>query len=212
VTQTNVLLAGVGGQGVVTAGMLMGYAVTSAGLNAVMSEIHGMSQRGGVVLAELRIGEVHGPIIPRGEADLLLGFEAVETLRALNRATKDTAVITSMERVVPFTVNVGDAKYPDVEPLMRDLVNEGVRLCCIDAPMLAREAGNALASNVVLVGAAFAAGFVPVERGVMEKAIRTLLPPKSAESNLKAFDLGVVAYRNPAARGVSLGRSPLPFG
>jgi len=193
--QTNILLAGVGGQGVVTAGILMGNVAAAAGLNTVMSEIHGMSQRGGVVLAELRMGDVYGPIVPDGAADLLLGFEAVETLRAMQRAGRKTRVMMSTERIVPFTVNVGDATYPDVSPAIARLRERGVKLDVIDAPGLAREAGNPLSSNVVLVGAAYAGGFIPAPKEALEAAIGKMFPARSLESNLRALELGMRACK-----------------
>jgi len=185
----------VGGQGVVTAGILIGNAVTAAGTNAVMSEIHGMSQRGGVVVAELRIGDVYGPIIPDGAADLLLGFETVETLRALRRAGRNTTVIMSTERIVPFTVSIGDAVYPDVEPVISRLRGDGIKLSLVDAQKLAMEAGNLLSSNVVLVGAACSAGFVPAQVSDLEGAIVEMFPAKSVETNVRALKLGMGAYR-----------------
>lgn len=194
-SQTNILLAGVGGQGVVTAGILIGNAVTAAGMNAVMSEIHGMSQRGGVVLVELRMGDVYGPIIPDGAADLLLGFEAVETLRALKRAGRETTVIMSTERIVPVTVNVEDASYPDIAPAAAKLREGGVKIWAIDAPRLARSAGSVLSSNIVLLGAAFSAGFIPVDRTGIEKSIENMFPTKSLDTNLKALELGIGAFQ-----------------
>lgn len=180
----------------VTAGILIGNAVTAGGMNAVMSEIHGMAQRGGVVLAELRLGDVFGPIIPDGATDLLLGFEVVEALRAMKRVGRETTVIVSTERIVPFTVNVGDASYPRVEPLLSKLRGTGVKLYTIDASELAKDAGNALASNVVLVGAAYSAGFVPVKRSELVRSIEGQFPERIREANLKAFELGEEAFRS----------------
>ena len=193
--QTNILLTGVGGQGVITAGLLIGNAVTATGTNAVMSEIHGMSQRGGVVTAELRIGDVYGPIIPEGATDLLIGFEAAETIRALKRAGERATVIMSSERIIPPTVTLGEARYPDVEGVVSKLRERGAKLFVVDAPRLAREAGSALSSNVVLVGAACSAGFVPAEREALEKAIRDLFPERSWETNIRALQIGMEEFR-----------------
>jgi indolepyruvate ferredoxin oxidoreductase beta subunit len=199
--QENIILTGVGGQGVITAGILIGNAVTAAGLNAVMAEVHGMSQRGGVVTVELRIGDVHGPIVPNGAADLVLGFEAVETLRAMCRASKNTTVIMSTERIVPISVNFGDSKYPDIERMVTKLSERGVKVIPIDAPRLAREAGESLSSNVVLVGSAFSAGFIPVDHSELEESIMHLFPIKSWEANLKALKLGIKEYRTLSVNG-----------
>jgi indolepyruvate ferredoxin oxidoreductase beta subunit len=189
--QTNIIITGVGGQGIITAGLLIGNAVTASGLNAIMSEIHGMSQRGGGVTVELRIGDVHGPITPRGDVNLILGFEALETLRVVNRASVGATVIMNKEEIVPVTVNVGDAKYPEVERAVSKLRERGVKLYVMDARRLAAEAGNRLSSNVVLVGAAYAAGFIPVELSFLQESLKKMFPERSWSTNLKALELGM---------------------
>jgi len=193
-SQTNIIITGVGGQGIVTAGLLIGNAVTASGLKAVMSEIHGMSQRGGEVTVELRIGNVYGPIIPSGDANLILGFEALETLRVLNRASASTTVITSRERMITVAVNVGDGKYPNIELAVSKLRERGIKLYVIDSRKLAAEAGNSLSSNVILVGAAYAAGFVPVELPVLQESVKNMFHEKSWGTNLKALELGIEQF------------------
>ena len=175
----------------VTAGILVGNAATASGLKAVMAEVHGMAQRGGVVTVELRIGDALGPIIPHGEVDLVLGFEAVETLRAMSRASKDTMVIMNTERIIPTIVNLGDSTYPDVEVVVSRLRERGVKLYPIDAPKLAKAAGSALSSNVVLVGSAFSTGLIPVGIDCLRESLMRLFPMKSWEANLRALELGM---------------------
>lgn len=173
-----------------TAGILLGRAATIGGLNAVMSEIHGMSQRGGVVTVDLRIGEAFGPIIPQGAADLILGFEAAETLRAVKRAGKDTVVVMSTERIVPPGVSIGDATYPDTDAACSVLRAQGARLQQVDARGMAESVGNPLSSNVVLLGAAYASGVLPMAFEILEEAVRDMFPQKTWESNLGALRLG----------------------
>jgi len=189
-------MTGVGGQGIVKAGQLIGKAVTSSGANAVMSEIHGMSQRGGIVSVDLRIGSnVYGPIIPDGAADLLIGFEAVETLRALCRIGKSATILMSTEKIVPVSVNLGDSTYPDTDNLATTLRERGARLYAIDAPRLAREAGNLKSTNVVLVGAAYAAGFIPVPLSTLNEALQSIFPERSWGSNLRSLELGIDEFK-----------------
>ena len=194
--QTNIIITGVGGQGIVKAGQLIGRAVTSSGVNVVMSEIHGMSQRGGIVGVDLRMGSnVYGPIIPDGAADLLIGFEAVETLRALERIGKNTTILMSTERVVPVSVNLGDSTYPDTSNAAAALRESGARLYTIDAPRLATEAGNVKSTNVVLVGAAHAAGFIPVTISALKEALQSVFPERSWASNLRSLELGIDEFK-----------------
>lgn len=189
----NVSIVGVGGQGVVSAGMIIGNAATKKGFPTVMSEIHGMAQRGGIVSVDLRIGDAYGPIVPIGKADLILGFEAMETLRILNKIGKNSIVIMSMEKIVPFTVNIENVKYPDIESIIKekDLKN----VIGIDAVSIAKEAGNYKSVNMVMVGAALATGLLPLEQNDIEDSIKTTFPEYTWESNIKAFRLGMDQYR-----------------
>jgi indolepyruvate ferredoxin oxidoreductase, beta subunit len=196
VNQINIIITGVGGQGVVSAGYLIGKAVTTAGLNAVMSEIHGMSQRGGVVSVDVRIGNVYGPIIPEGTADLLIGFEAMETLRAMKRVNMKTTVLMNTERIVPVMATIGGERYPEAESAAAKLEQRMKELYTINALSLALEAGNANSTNVVLVGAAYAAGFVPVPLSILEESVREVFPERTRASNLKALSLGMTKFES----------------
>ena len=189
----NIIITGVGGQGVVSAGTIIGNAALKNGLKVVMSEIHGMAQRGGIVSVDLRIGDVYGPIIPDGMADLIIGFESMETLRALKRASMDTIVIMNTERIVPFTVNVGDFEYPKIEKIVEKI--GGKNIIGIDALDIAKRAGNVLSVNVVMVGAAYSTGILPLKEEDIEKSIMDHFPKNTWESNLKAFRMGMEQYR-----------------
>ncbi len=200
----NIIIAGVGGQGNITAGLIMGEAARLAGLNAVMSEIHGLAQRGGVVAVDLRIGEAHGPIIPSGRVDLILGFEVLESYRALSRAGPGTTVITSTERIVPLSVNVGKAKYPDVKELRERARSLGVEVYEIDAPSIALALGSPLSSNMVMVGAAYGAGFLPVRMEDIKEAIRIHFREKYWDVNFRAVEAGADEMRRLiSAKGIS---------
>jgi indolepyruvate ferredoxin oxidoreductase beta subunit len=189
----NISLVGVGGQGVVSTGIILGNTVARKGINVVMSEIHGMAQRGGIVTVDLRIGDVYGPIIPEGKIDLIIGFEALETIRALKRASRKTKIIMNTERIIPFTVNIGDEKYPDIEEIIKkfDIRN----IIGIDAVNIARETGNLQSVNMALLGAAFATELLPIEEKDIEESIKIQFPEYSWESNIKAFRMGMDQYR-----------------
>jgi indolepyruvate ferredoxin oxidoreductase beta subunit len=189
----NISLVGVGGQGVVSTGIILGNTVTRKGINVVMSEIHGMAQRGGIVTVDLRIGDVYGPIIPEGKIDLIIGFEALETIRALKRASRKTRIIMNTERIIPFTVNIGDEKYPDIEEIIKkfDIRN----IIGIDAVNIAKQTGNLQSVNMVLLGAAFATELLPIEEKDIEESIKIQFPEYSWESNIKAFRMGMDQYR-----------------
>jgi len=189
----NVTIVGVGGQGVVSAGMIIGTATTKRNINTVMSEIHGMAQRGGIVSVDLRIGNAYGPIVPQGKIDLLIGFEALETIRALGKAGKNTTVIMNTEKIIPITVSFGEGKYPDVESVIKDLAIKN--FIGIDAVSLAKEAGNYQSINMVMIGAAIATNILPVDEEDIENAIKSIFPAFTWESNMKALRLGMDQYR-----------------
>ncbi|MBD6955195.1 MAG: indolepyruvate oxidoreductase subunit beta [Thermoplasmata archaeon] len=189
----NISMVGVGGQGVVSMGIILGNAIAKRGLNVVMSEIHGMAQRGGIVTVDMRIGDVYGPIIPDGKVDIIIGFEALETIRALKRATRETLIIMNTERIIPFTVNIGEEEYPDIEKLIRDLNIKNI--VGIDAVEIARRNGNLQSVNMVLLGAAFATDLIPVDQSDIEESIKNQFPERSWNSNLNAFRQGMDQYR-----------------
>lgn len=183
-------LIGVGGQGTVKASTIVGEAAMKKGLNVVMSEVHGMAQRGGTVVTELKIGEAHSPLIEEGAADLLIAFEPAEALRALDKINEESFVIINSSPIVPFTVSLGISEYPELSSVFRELKTKIKNLLIIDAQKIANEAGSIISENMVLLGAATAIPNFPIEKDLVIKSMRENLPPKSIETNLKAFELG----------------------
>jgi len=186
-----VVFIGVGGQGNLLTSRLLGEAALSLNIPAVVSEIHGMAQRGGIVESAVLLGDVTSPIVSNAEADVLIGFEPVETLRALSKCNKDTIVITNTHPLPPFTVSVGQGVYPPVEEIMGLIRAKVGRVIALDGNAMAEEAGNPLSLNMVMLGALIGSGSIPVGAEDMKKTISTTTKKAFLESNLKAFDLGM---------------------
>jgi indolepyruvate ferredoxin oxidoreductase beta subunit len=187
---TRLIIVAVGGQGNLLSSRVLGEAALLEDVPVRMSEIHGMAQRGGVVESAIVFGDAKSTIIADGEADILVGFEPSETLRALNKCTENTVVVTNLAPVPPFTVAIGRGVYPDVERVI-DLIKEKTsRLIALDATALAREAGNVLAINMVLLGAMVQTGIIPIGADAVRETIQTKTREAFVETNLKAFDLG----------------------
>lgn len=189
----DVYLAGVGGQGIITASRIIGDAAINAGLNVLLSETHGMAQRGGSVECTARIGDVHSPLIPDGQADIILSFELLETMRALCKAAKRTLVITATERIVPLSVTTQKLAYPTLDDVRSEANKRAKGFMEIDASALARAAGSPLSSNVVMVGALAGSGLTGIEKRLFEKAVEMNVP--NAERNIAAFDRGYDSIR-----------------
>jgi indolepyruvate ferredoxin oxidoreductase beta subunit len=187
------IITAVGGQGNLLASKVLGEAALSAKIPVRMSEIHGMAQRGGVVESAIIFGEAHSTIISDGEADLLVGFEPAETLRALGKCNRDTVVITNLAPTPPFTVAIGKGRYPDLERIQDLIRAKTARLIAFDAVTCAKEAGNVMAVNIVLLGALIQTGILPISARQIQETIRTKTKAAFVEVNLKAFDLGMTA-------------------
>ena len=187
---------GIGGQGTIKASTIIGDAVMKKGLNVVMSEVHGMAQRGGTVITELKIGDVYSPLIEETDADLLLAFEPAEALRALSKVNKETFVIVNSTPIIPFTVSLGISEYPDISLILEELKNKVKNLLVIDAQKIAQKAGNIISSNIVILGAAAATPNFPVNKDLIIQSMKENLPPKSIETNLKAFEMGFAEVKN----------------
>ncbi|MBN2808429.1 MAG: indolepyruvate oxidoreductase subunit beta [Deltaproteobacteria bacterium] len=189
---TNILLAGVGGQGVLLASQIFTSVAIEADLDVKQSEVHGMSQRGGSVTSHVRFGsKVYSPTIDPGEADFLIGFERLETLRNLHCLKPGGTVIYNSMRINPSTVAAGVADYPD--DVAAQIAAFGEKAYEIDGLGLGQQAGNPRSSNVVMVGAV--SSFLSLPESLWEEKIRQLLPPKLVELNLKAFHLGREAVK-----------------
>lgn len=190
---TRLIIVAVGGQGNLLASKVLGEAALMADIPVRMSEIHGMAQRGGVVESAMVFGDARSTIISDGEADVLVGFEPSETLRALNKCNPRTTVITNMAALPPFTVAIGRGTYPDLEHLKRLIAEKTGRLIAFDAAELARAAGNIMSVNIVLLGALCQTGILPVSDDMVRRAIQTRTKAAFVDTNLKAFDLGYQA-------------------
>lgn len=185
-------IVGVGGQGILTSSQVIGGAALDNGLDAYMSEVHGMAQRGGVVVTTVKLGEkVYSPLIGKGDADVILGFEPVETYRAIEQASEKTWIVTNTEPIVPFTVSVGTDNYPNIEEEILPALEQSTdRLIAINAGKLAKEAGAAIAQNIVMIGALTATGVLPLTKQQMTEAVKEQVPEKFVDINLKAFEKG----------------------
>jgi indolepyruvate ferredoxin oxidoreductase beta subunit len=187
------VIVAVGGQGNLLASSVLGEAALLCGISLNMSEIHGMAQRGGVVESSLVFGDAKSTIISDGEADVLVGFEPAETLRALGRCNAATVVITNLAPLMPYTVNIGQGVYPDLKQLQELIRKKTGRLIAFNAAALAKKAGNSLAVNMVLLGALLQAGVLPLSVEEVKEAMKTKTKKAFLDSNLKAFDLGFSA-------------------
>ncbi len=182
---------GVGGQGNLLASRLLGEAALSMNIPAVVSEIHGMAQRGGIVESAVLLGDITSPIVSTAEADVLIGFEPLETLRALGKCNKDTVVITNTHPLPPFTVAVGQGVYPSVESSMKLIREKAKKVIALDGNAIAEEVGNPLSLNMVMLGALIGSGTIPIGAEEMKKVLSASTKKAFLESNLKAFDLGM---------------------
>ena len=183
---TNIMIVGVGGQGTLLASRILGNAVIRMGYDVKVSEVHGMSQRGGSVVTYVKYGEkVHSPIIDNGEADIVLAFELLEAYRALPVLKADGRLIVNDQRINPMPVITGAAQYPEN---IVDKLSSKVNTTVVDALALATEAGSIKAVNVVLIGVMAKSTNIPYE--IWIETIRTTVPPKFLDINLKAFELG----------------------
>jgi indolepyruvate ferredoxin oxidoreductase beta subunit len=180
------MIVGVGGQGTLLASRILGNVVIREGYDVKVSEVHGMSQRGGSVVTYVKFGQkVHSPIIDQGEADIILAFELLEAYRALPYLKTGGRLIVNDQQINPMPVITGAADYP------ADILSKlgaSVDLTAVDALALAKEAGSIKAVNVVLIGLMAKSTTIPYESWI--ETIKTTVPPKFLEINLKAFDLG----------------------
>ena len=186
----SVMIVGVGGQGSLLASRLLGNVLLAQGFDVKVSEVHGMSQRGGSVVTYVKYGDkVYSPVIEKGEADAVISFELLEAARCLPYLKKGGKLITSTQQIDPMPVITGAVQYP--EGLADKIKAAGVELVAVDALSLAEQAGTAKASNVVLMGAFSAMTDYPEE--LWQKALEQCVPPKFLELNKKAFELGKAA-------------------
>lgn len=183
----SIMIVGVGGQGTLLASRILGSALLDCGYDIKVSEVHGMSQRGGSVVTYVRYGEnVASPIIEKGEADIILAFEQLEAARWLEYLRPDGKLIVNTQKIDPMPVVIGTTEYPD--GVIEAIKAAGADVEELDALPLAVEAGTAKAVNVVLIGAM--AKNMSLDKEVWIKALNESVPPKFLELNLKAFEMG----------------------
>lgn len=192
---TNILLSGVGGQGIITASRVLAEAAMLSGFHVKKSEIHGMSQRGGSVESHVRFspdGLVFSPTIPFGEVDVLMGFELLEALRAIPNTKPDALVLVEDRVIVPSSVTCGPFEYPP--DVLDQLYASGRNVRVVDAFKIACSLGEPRAANIVLLGAASSS--LVIDAQAWEGAIRRAVKAKALDVNLKAFEAGVAAGRS----------------
>lgn len=182
----NIMIVGVGGQGSLLASRILGAAATAGGYEVKISEVHGMSQRGGSVVTYVRYGdEVSSPVICQGEADVILSFELLEAARWLSFLRPGGTLITATQEINPMPVIIGAAEYPAQLATKIDML--GINIIAEDAAAIAAEAGNVKAANVALIGlGAHVLGF---DVAALRSAVEECVPAKAREINLRAFDM-----------------------
>jgi len=196
IKEFNVLITGVGGQGVILMSELLGGAAVKDKLKVRGSEILGMAVRGGSVTSAIRLGEdVYGPLIPTGKCSALVGMEPSEALRNITCLSKSSLVILNTAVTVPFTVSLGQSSYPSLEVILEKLNKAAERVIKLDAAKLAQEAGNLLTTNIAMLGALFGTERLPIKVATIKEAVEERFPAKLAPVNMKAFDLGYEACR-----------------
>jgi len=184
---TNILLVGVGGQGILLASEILAEAFMLAGFDVKKSEIHGMSQRGGSVVSHVRFGKkVFSPVVPEGEGDILFGFELLETSRYLHLLRSGAKVIANDFRIQPPAVQLGQQRYPD--NLAASIAARFPDFQLVDGLKIAAETGNPKVANTVLLGAV--SRHLQLDAATWQKALQKMVPAKALAVNLQAFESG----------------------
>lgn len=194
----NLVITGVGGQGNILVSEILAKAASAAGLKVTVGESYGMSQRGGSVSSHIRLSReyLYGPIIPSGCADIILGFEPVEAARAVIELGGPSArIIVNPRPVFPVGVLMGKDTYPDIENLLNKLNQVTAKVLIIESTLLATQAGDPVAQNIVMAGALAGSGYLPITKEIFEQVIYKVVPEKALELNKKAFNLGFETAR-----------------
>jgi len=190
----SVVIAGVGGQGVLTAANILAKAALKEGHNVIASELHGMAQRGGDVECTVRIGTVFSPIVADETADAIIAFEPLEALRNLKKVKRDGVVITDINPIIPPLISIGLGSYEPLESIF-DTIASHCRLIKIDADELARKAGSILTKNVVMLGAFHALHVMPLREESIIAVIKETIKEKYVDMNMNAFAMGKEAVQ-----------------
>jgi len=186
----NIYISGVGGQGIIKTSTVIGEASMKSNMPVVMSEVHGMAQRGGGVSTEMKIGEAYSPIIENGSADILISFEPIEALRAIPKISCKTFVVVNKSPIYPFNLRESEISYPEVEIILAELEKKSLKVFALDADEIARKSGHILSMNMVMLGSATAVNGFPLKKDVIIDSMVANLPEKSLNINLVAYEKG----------------------
>lgn len=187
--EMNVMIVGVGGQGTLLASRVIGGAALKCGFDVKVSEVHGMSQRGGSVVTYVRFGEkVNSPLVDVASADVILSFEALEAVRFLKYLKSDGHLIVNEQQIDPMPVITGDEKYPS--GIITALSKSNINMTELDAAAIATECGDMRAVNIVLIGVMAGLGLGGISHDAWRESVEKCVPQKALELNLKAFDMG----------------------
>ncbi len=190
----NVLIAGVGGTGVLTIAHILGSSALSTGLQVVQSELHGMSQRGGSVSTHLRMGtHIYGPTFPEGTGDLLVGMEPIETIRNIESVRYTGVVVFNTYEIRPLSLSILKKDYPSLDLLIQEMKQFCQNVYSIDATKIAKELGAPIVANIVLLGAAMAKGSIPIDSEIVIEEIKNTVPERFIDLNVQAFKTGFEA-------------------
>jgi indolepyruvate ferredoxin oxidoreductase beta subunit len=199
--EINIIICGVGGQGVVLMSELLGNAAVRDGVAVKGSEVLGMAQRGGSVFSNIRLGgDTLAPLTPEGNCDVLIAVEPSEALRNIQYLARGGVVVLNSRQVYPFTVFLGKSGYPEIDQIQARLEKVTDRIVTLDAATLAQQAGSLQATNVVMLGALYGTGLLPITLETAKEAILSRFKAKVGEINIKAFELGYETVRG-AMRG-----------
>ena len=188
----NIMIVGVGGQGTLLASRIIGAAAAASGYDVKVSEVHGMSQRGGSVVTYVRFGsKVDSPLITRGEADVVISFERLEALRWCGYLKAGGIIIANEQEIDPMPVITGARKYPEgIMELLQGAAGKEGNVVFLDAGEIARDCGSIRAVNTVLLGVLAGMGVAEIDKDVWIQAVKNVVPQKALEINLKAFEAG----------------------
>ena len=193
----NIYISGVGGQGIIKTSIIIGESAMKQGLPVVMSEIHGMSQRGGEVSTQLKIGSSYSPLIEEKSTNLLLAFEPLEALRALPMINQESYVVMNTSPIYPYNLKKSKYNYPDPKIIIKDLENHAKKVIILDAEKIAKEAGHILSLNMVMLGALL--DKLPIlSLPAIKESLGAHLPERHKKllpSNLAALDQGAAFSR-----------------
>jgi len=194
----NIIITGVGGQGNVLASQIIASAAVQDGLYVSVGETYGATQRGGAVMSHVRLSKEtqYGPLMPKGKAHVIVGFEPVESLRTIGDfGNKKTKAIINPRPIYPIDVLSGASKYPAIDDALKAIKELVYSVHVVEATELAKKAGDAVMQNIVMVGCLAGSGFVPIKIETLRGVIKETFAKRRPEANLKAFELGVKEIR-----------------